>query len=280
MQISYEVPNWTEGCYQDKASVILCARPWKMVHQKKSAKAVLLCHGFCGYPGELIRPGMDLFDAGFDVFCPRYSGHGTSGADFLSTTRKDWLGTAQNAYNDISEQYKSVYLCGHSMGGPVAILIASRNPVERMALIAPALDIKVIPVGKLRFGRFFLPKRIKTEWVHDGSYHFYYEGTSQDDQLLGNEYWSYRYPRQSWQLHLLADEAKKALPQVKADTLALSGGRDLSVAESSSILVAHKPLGKNEHLHLPDASHLMCYDKDLNSQNKAMGAIVEWMTKQ
>ena len=67
MQITYEVPDFNEHHYQDKAPVRKSARPWAMVHARSVKKAVLLCHGFTGYPGELIRPGIDLFAAGMHI---------------------------------------------------------------------------------------------------------------------------------------------------------------------------------------------------------------------
>jgi len=73
MHITYDIPDFTEHHYQDKAPVRKSARPWAMIHEEAVGKAVLLCHGYTGYPGELIRPGIDLFAAGFDVYSPPLS---------------------------------------------------------------------------------------------------------------------------------------------------------------------------------------------------------------
>jgi len=51
MHISYDVFAWNTNHYQDKAPVRKCARAWQMVHEERSPKAVLLVHGFSGYPG-------------------------------------------------------------------------------------------------------------------------------------------------------------------------------------------------------------------------------------
>lgn len=280
MQIGYDVPSWFKGVYQDKAPVRTCARPWKMVHEKQAEVAVVCCHGFTGYPGELGRPGSDLYDAGFDVWAMRYSGHGTSQKDFLATSDEDWLDTARNCMRDITSRYDKVYLVGHSMGGSIAIILASEFPVERMALIAPALDMKALDTWwkrtRLAVAHPFI-KKISIPWKSDPDVQYNCEFGEDDDAYLGAQYWSYLFPRQSWDLYKLAKEAKRVLPSVKADTLSLSGGLDKAVWESSSVLVTDKPMGKNKHLHIPKATHLMPYDKDKVVQDQAMYAIRDWM---
>ncbi|MCH3907557.1 MAG: alpha/beta fold hydrolase [Sphaerochaeta sp.] len=283
MHISYDVPDWSAGWYQDKAPVRRCARPWKMVHDAPSDVAVLLCHGYTGYPGELIRPGIDLYDAGFDCYAVRYPGHGTSGDDFQRSGREDWLGTAENAYQDLASRYHEVYLVGHSMGGSVAVLLSSRHPeVKKMALIAPALVMKSLATGwrkfQLTFAQVFSPKKIAVPWNRDPGYHFLYEGDPDDDAYLGSQYWSWLFPRKVWDLHRMCVEAVKALDAVKADTLVLTGGKDDAVDRKAGEMVAAKPLGKNRHVHLPNATHLIPYDKDKASQDQGMGEIVTWFT--
>jgi len=281
MLISYDVHDWNKGWYQDKAPVRKCARPWKMVHETKSGKAVVCCHGYTGYPGELVRPGVDLYDAGFDVFAMRYNGHGTSGKDFLSSGREDWLGAARNCLQDVMKEYETVYLVGHSMGGIIAAILASEFPqVKRMALIAPAFDMKPLQdkkmMCKLRLCHLFV-KRIKVDWKADPSYHLYDERDKDDDAYLGKEYWSFMYPGKLWDLYELSLRGKKALKTVQADTLSISGGEDMSVTEHSSEIVAEKPLGKNKHLHIPAGHHLLPYDKDIGAQNEAMEAVRDWL---
>jgi len=51
------------------------------------------------------------------------------------------------------------------------------------------------------------------------------------------------------------------------------------VDPSASLLVTSKPLGSNNHLHLPKAGHYLPYDKDKEAQDEAMAATVAWLTK-
>lgn len=284
MHIAYDVPDWTKGFYQDQAPVRKCARPWRMAHEKKSDVAVLLCHGYTGYPGELIRPGIDLYDAGFDCYAIRYPGHGTSQRDFLKSDRRDWLGTAEAAYEDLQGRYRNVYLAGHSMGGIITVILAARHPqVKRIALIAPALEMIALQSRwkriQLAFSQLCFPDAVRVPWKRDPAYHFLYEGDPDDDAYLGAEYWQYMFVRKVWQLNALAKQARSLLPSVKADALSLSGGLDVAVCERSSVMVEQKPLGVNKHIHLPNATHLIPYDKDQASQDAGMRAIVDWFTR-
>lgn len=279
MHISYDVSDWNKNHYQDKAPVRKCARAWKMVHQEHPMKAVLLVHGFSGYPGELIRPGTDLYDAGFDTFAPRLPGHGTSGDDFLASKAHDWIGTVYDAYANLSKSYAKVYLVGHSMGGAIATIIADAFDAERLALLAPALLLPSIPVGKLWLFRHFV-KRQKTAWKSDPDYHFYYEGDEDDDAFLGSEYWSFTFPPAVWELEKVRRQAVACLEYLKADTLSISGGLDKTVPQAASRLAVGKANGINKHLHIPAISHLMPYDKDLSAQDKAMESVVAWLVKE
>ena len=80
----FSVPtDWSRDFYCDKGPVIPAARPFTLLHEPRAEKAVLLVHGFTGYPGELVRPAEDLYEKGFDCFVPRLPGHGTTGKDFI-----------------------------------------------------------------------------------------------------------------------------------------------------------------------------------------------------
>lgn len=278
MHVSYDVFAWNKNYYQDKAPVRKCARAWQMVHRDRPSKAILLVHGFSGYPGEVIRPGIDLYEAGFDCFAPRLPGHGTCGDDFIASKAEDWIGTIYDAYSNLSKSYGEVYLMGHSMGGAIATIIADAFAVKRLALLAPALLIPAIPVFQLSLLRHFV-KRKKVLWKSDPDYHFYYEGDEDDDEFLGGEYWSYTFPSAVWELEKIRRQAVASLDHLEADTLVISGGLDKTVPQAASRLVMEKGRGSNRHLHIPAASHFMPYDKDLSAQNKAMESVVSWFVE-
>jgi len=97
-----------------------------------SETGVLLVHGFTGTPQSLRPWGEHLAAQGWTVICPRLPGHGTSIRDLARTTGDDWYGEAQMALVGLAERCSSVFVCALSMGGTVALDLASRQP-ERVA---------------------------------------------------------------------------------------------------------------------------------------------------
>ena len=94
-------------------------------HSEPHNECWLFIHGYRGIPGELVRPAIDLYEAGFDVFVPRLPGHGTSWQDFTRTRSRDWMGLAENALKDLSRRYDKVHLLGHSMGTAMAAILSA-----------------------------------------------------------------------------------------------------------------------------------------------------------
>lgn len=105
--INYWVPeNWYRDVYRDKKEVRTGARSFSMIHEKKAEECWLFIHGYRGYPGEMVRPAVDLYELGYDVYVPRLPGHGTCGDDFIAAHRNDWQGLSENALNDLKGNYK------------------------------------------------------------------------------------------------------------------------------------------------------------------------------
>ena len=89
-----------------------------------------------------MRPlGEHLAQMGIDVHCILLPGFG-AGIDRLATVRRaEWLATATRALDEICGQYNRTILLGYSMGGAVAIHLASSRAPERLILLAPFIRI-------------------------------------------------------------------------------------------------------------------------------------------
>ena len=275
-------PEWYEGVYQDVKMPCKAGRSFSLVHDEKTDRAVLLLHGYAGYPGELVRPGRDLFSAGFDVFVPRLPGCGTSGDDFSKVHRRDWTRVAENALHDLKGRYRTVYLLGHSMGAAAAVVAASVEPVDRIVLAAPAIAYPGMKPPKpfsqmLLFSLF--RKRIPTPWHHQSEFVMYYEDAPADDEYLGAQYWSWVYIRQLYELYKLMYEASDALKNIDSDILTISCGKDQIVGDKSSLYVMETGKGQREHLHLPECTHFFFYDPDKKGEEKGVKAVVDFLAR-
>ncbi len=274
-------PSWYEGVYQDPKAPCRAARPFSLVHKEGRSKAVLLVHGYAGYPGELVRPARELYEAGFDVFVPRLPGNGTTGEDFMRSRGKDWVGTIRNAAADLKARYQRLGILGHSMGAAIAVIVARELGIRRIVLAAPAISYdgqkppKPFPVMYL-FS--LVRKRIPTAWHHQSEYVMYYEDAPADDDYLGGQYWSWVYIRQVYELMRLMKLSSKALQSIDADILTISGGRDRIVGSAPSEAVMRSGKGEREHLHIPECTHFVYYDADKGGEEKAVEASVRWLS--
>jgi carboxylesterase len=232
-------------------------------------EAVLVIHGFTGWPGELAFLGERLSGAGLAVSIPRLPGHGTNAHDFMQTGWRDWLRAATDAYLELAAGHPRVHLVGFSMGGLLAILLASRFPVGRLALVAPGVRISnpLLPLSPL-FALFM--RRMK--WPDAKP-----EGRvdPEDEAVLAREYWSWRFGSQSASVFKLQRMANRALARVTADTLVVLGGKDPTVPLSAWQLVkARIGSTKVEQAVFPRATHQVLTGGD---RGPASDAIVRWL---
>jgi carboxylesterase len=116
-------------------SIIPGAEPFGF-EGRESETGVLLVHGFTGTPQSMRGWGEHLADHGWTVLCPRLPGHGTDLDDLVQTTPDDWVGDAEMALTGLSERCSSVFVCGMSMGGSIALELAARHPQTVTGVVA------------------------------------------------------------------------------------------------------------------------------------------------
>jgi carboxylesterase len=92
---------------------------------ERSRTGILLVHGFRGSPVSL-RPLAELLAArGFAIELPRLPGHGTTWRDMLPTRYEDWRAHVEARARAFAERVSRVVLVGLSMGGTLALDVAS-----------------------------------------------------------------------------------------------------------------------------------------------------------
>lgn len=248
-----------------------CARPFIKGDGKE---AVLGLHGFMGYPGELFYSAEKLAEAGFTVSVPRFPGHGTCGEDFNRSSGEQWLRTAIDAYLELKTDHEKIHVMGHSMGGVLAVLLASIFPVEKMVLMAPAVKLS-LPIFLVEPLSLFVSKSLnKPQWKADDSIKFLDDRDEDDDLYLGQEYWSWSYFKRLADLSRLRRNAVRNLPLVKADILSIMGSHDPTVPAKAAELIEKRAGGKVKTVFLENSAHLVPYDKDYE---KNAELTVSWM---
>jgi carboxylesterase len=116
---------------------------------------VLLSHGFTGSPASMRAWGEHLAAQGYAVSVPRLPGHGTTWQDMNTTTWTDWSSEVERAFEELAARVDTVFVCGLSMGGGLALRLAADHPdrVAGLVLVNPAVasdrkDVKLLPVLK------------------------------------------------------------------------------------------------------------------------------------
>ncbi len=195
-------------------------------------QAVLIIHGYTGYTGEYYELAHSLHKKGYTVSLPRLPGHGTNRRDFKSTGWKDWLSHVDNCYADLAAENSSVFIVGLSMGGILALILASRYQPKRVVLLAPAMAIRKKIFYLIPVLQYVLPDyRKKREPEKDAS---------PDREVIGTEYWDYVMPRQVAQIRKLQKTALKNMEKVKAPILLMLSRADATVSEKASQVIRRK----------------------------------------
>jgi carboxylesterase len=113
------------------------------INQRKPGnhRALLLLHGFSSSPAvfRFMLPELTMYDA---VVCPVLPGHADSIDAFSRSKATDWLSTAEAACQDLLRDYQQVDVLGLSLGGLLACHVARKCRLNRLYLLAPALDLK------------------------------------------------------------------------------------------------------------------------------------------
>ncbi len=103
---------------------------------KGSKTGCLVMHGFTGTPATMLPVAHRLSEAGYTVYAPLLSGHGTTLGDMDGRRHGDWLNDALAAYDRLKlEGCDEVFLIGLSMGGLLMALTALKRPCGGLILL-------------------------------------------------------------------------------------------------------------------------------------------------
>ena len=106
------------------------SEPWSALGSgPRAASGVLLVHGFRSSPASLRPLAEELAARGFTVELPRLPGHGTQFRDMLPTRYDHWRSHVAASARALAARTERVVLVGLSMGGTLALDVASSGAV-------------------------------------------------------------------------------------------------------------------------------------------------------
>lgn len=116
----------------------------------RSKKAILFIHGFVGgnYDYDNFPNELETYK-NFDVFTFTLPGHDKLIVKNVKYT--EWINEAENQIKFLlNNNYRKIYLIGHSMGGVIAANLATKYPqVKKLVLVAPAFRYFYFKDGKI-----------------------------------------------------------------------------------------------------------------------------------
>ena len=133
----------------DDSVAVPMGRSILLTHGHRTAKAVVLLHGFTDSPRQFADLADSLFAQGDNVYVPRLPHHAELGGDvsrLAGVTAEGLRDFADAATNVGAGLGDSVTVVGLSAGGTVAAWIGqNRRDVQRVVLIAPAFQVTHVP---------------------------------------------------------------------------------------------------------------------------------------
>ena len=196
----------------------------------------LVLHGFTASPAEVRWLAEHLAAQGHTVYAPRLAGHGMTPADLARTRWPDWYATALDGYQMLRASCRRVVVVGHSMGGLLALLLASDQPVDGVAALAAPIRF----TGQARYSRWInLVRRYTDQSDRTG-----FPERLRQAQLTRGEPPTGRVRYDRWpmravtELVTLSDTARARLPQVCAPLLLVNSTADPTVTLSNADTIA------------------------------------------
>ena len=107
---------------------------------------ILLIHGLTGSPAHMRLLGEGLHARGFAVRGICLPGHGETPEKMMDCTWEDWLLSARTAAREMADAYRYFTVCGLSMGGVLALMLAEERDVTACVPISAPMKT----VNKLR----------------------------------------------------------------------------------------------------------------------------------
>src|ERR1700741_984983 len=124
----------------DSAGVIRGAETIDL--QEGGSHGVLLLHGFGDTPQTLRLLARRLAKSGYGGFVPLLPGHGRTMQAFRRSRADEWIEAARESLSLMRARYATVSIVGLSMGGALAVIIASgASEIASLVLIAPYLGM-------------------------------------------------------------------------------------------------------------------------------------------
>ena len=235
----YPINKYQEKFERDDKGIILGMDRFYL--EGNNDKAVILLHGLTDSPGNMEELAEFLNKKGYSVYVPLLPGHATKIQELNKKKYSDWYRGAANTLEDVDEE--DVYVVGYSLGGLLALDLASRNNISGIITINAPIKLKNRYVPFIPFVKIIEDYQLKSE--------------EHINKLIENGF-SVPYnaiPLNSV-LELLNGIEKLRLENIDESTLIIQGIDDETVDRDSALVIYDRINSKyKDILFLEDATH-------------------------
>ena len=137
--VSIYAAKYLDTKYQRENGVIVGTNE---IYIEKGDEAILLLHGLAASPYALKEIANFYATKGYTVYVPVIKGHGTSVFDLEKTNYLDWRNSAEQAYDKLSKNHSKIYVIGASLGGLLALDLASDHDVKGVVVLNTPIEFK------------------------------------------------------------------------------------------------------------------------------------------
>jgi carboxylesterase len=218
-------------------------------------RGCLLVHGFTSSPQEVHGLGQHLASKGYTVLGPRLFGHATELRDLRRARWLDWLHSTQDGYYMLRGQVDQIFLVGLSLGGALALILASQQPVD--GIVSMSTPFELPKTGLLRWIRPILrPLSIVLPQVAKGPVDF-------QNKEANRERVDYRARplRAAIEVEACFLYMQTCLPSVTAPTLLMHSRTDTFVPPDSMPKIYAELGSEDKRMHwIEESDHVITVD--------------------
>ena len=216
---------------------------------------IIMIHGGGGGTCADLKPlAGDLHEkGGYTISVPLLPGYGTSPEDLKNTQMKEWHDHLEKEVQTLQQKCKKIYMGGHSMGGALTLISASKYVFEGIFTISAPYDLKgilpkLIPLAKLFRIKYHGVESVKFREETGGKW----VGYDKIPVNIGNK------------IFAMLKEMKQLLHAIECPVLLMQGRFDAVIKKSSmeNIFDAIKSIKKRKVWLEQDHPILLCPDHD------------------
>jgi len=216
----------------------------------------VLVHGFTGSPKEMRMLGDHLHQHGYSVLGVRLAGHATNMEDMIRSRYCDWLASVEDGYHLLRPHCQQIFLMGLSMGGVISLVQASRLPVDGVVAMSAPYYFPVTWARRFPWLIRLISPFMRTRKKGEGIWFL--------PELEASHVHYPRDPvRSGFELFLLLEEMKTALPKITVPSLVIHSRDDQSISIENAEQIYQRLGSRQKDLVLVDqANHVITRDGD------------------